>query len=58
MKADEREVLNMKKKIISAILLATMLLSGCSAPTDVHKTAVPVTKPVFQEEFKPKTIPL
>ena len=43
----------MKKKIITAILTATMLLSGCSASTGTTKTADPVAKPTFQSEYKP-----
>ena len=53
MKTVEREVILMKKKIITAILTATMLLSGCSASTGTTKTADPVAKPTFQSEYKP-----
>ncbi|MBO4408706.1 MAG: hypothetical protein J5786_05475, partial [Clostridiales bacterium] len=43
----------MKNKIITAILLATMLLSGCSAPTDSVKTSESSAKPVIMADFRP-----
>ena len=43
----------MKNKIITAILLATMLLSGCSAPTDSVKTSESSAKPVITADFRP-----
>ena len=49
-KIDERVVFNMKKKIITAILMATMLLSGCTATKTVYE---PIVKPTFKTEYTP-----
>ena len=52
-KTDEREVLNMKKKIITAVLLATMLLSGCTGSNVTLTDSEPPAKTTVKTEFKP-----
>ena len=53
MKTDEREVSYMKKKIITAVLMAAMLLSGCTAGNNTVKVTEPIVKPTFKTEYTP-----